>query len=282
MSGRAYGKPGERTLQRQATIGGPPWALPVTLLAAAAVAQAAGVAALVVAAPDLARGVVYGPAQLGAAHLLGLAFLTVAIVAALLQLVPVLLRTHLSTTRRAAVTGAALVAGSWVLAAGLWADAPRAVEVGGTLVVAAGAVVVADLAAAVLRARRKGSLGAVGAGVAAAGGWLAVVIVLGALMAANRVHPFLGVDRLRLVAAHAAVALLGWVGGTVLAMSARLAPMFALSHGYRRGPGTAALVAWHASVPPIALGLLTGIAPLAAAGGAVLLLACGLAAWFVA
>ena len=70
--------PGRRATERQATVGGPPWALPVSLLAAAAVAQVAGAAGLAAAAPDLARGIAYGPAQLGAVHLLGLAFLTVA------------------------------------------------------------------------------------------------------------------------------------------------------------------------------------------------------------
>jgi len=275
-------EPGARTVQRTATVGGPPWQLPVALLCAAAIAQVAGAGALLVAAPELAASVAYGPAQLGAAHLLGLAFLTVAIFGALLQLVPVLLRRPLGTPVRWAAAGASLAGGSWALAIGLWTDRGAAIATGGTLVVLGGAIVVGDLAVALAGAAREGNLGASGAGIAAAAVWLAVVMALGALMAANRVDPFLDVDRLRLIGAHSAVALVGWIGGTILAVAQRLAPMFALSHGYRRGPGIAALVLWHASVAPIAIGLGLGIAPLAAAGAICLLCACALAGWFTA
>ena len=274
--------PGSRTTERRATVGGPPWPLPVALLAAAALAQVAGTVALAAAAPDLARGLGYGPAQLGAVHLFGLAFLSVAITGSLLQLVPVLLRQPLGTPVRCAVAGAALAAGSWTLAGGLWSGREAVIATGGALVVVGGGLLVADLALALARAARAGTLGAPGAGIAAAGFWFAVVLALGALMAANRVHPFLEVNRMQMIAAHAAVAVVGWIGGTILSIALRLAPMFALAHGYRRGPGTAALVIWHASVAPIGIGLGLGIAPVAAAGGALLLCACGLAGWFVA
>ena len=272
--------PGRRTAERQDTVGGPPWQLPVAMLAAASLAQVAGAAALVAAAPDLARGLYYGPAQIGAVHLVGLAFLTVAIAGSLLQLVPVLLRRRLGGTVRSAVSGAALTAGAWSLALGLWSGREAAVGAGGALLVAGGAILVADLLLAAVGAARGGTLGPSGAGVIASALWFAVVLSMGALMAADRVHPFLEVDRIRLIAAHAAVAVIGWIGGTIVAMALRLAPMFALSHGYRRGTGVAALVAWHGAVAPIALGLGLGIAPLAAAGGLLLLVACGLALAF--
>lgn len=272
--------PGRRTLHRQATVGGPPWWIPVSLLGAALVAQVAGLVALTAAAGDLADGTWYGPAQLAAAHLIGLAFLSVAIVAALLQLVPVVLRTPLSTPRRAGASGAALAVGAWGLAIGLWADREPVVAVGGALTVLGGAVVLADLALALVRARRAAPLGAPGIGLALAGTWFAVVLVLGATMAENRRHEMLHVDRAHLIGAHGAIAVLGWVGGTILAVSLRLAPMFALSHGYARRPGAAAVGVWHAAVPLVALGFLTGTAAPAAAGGALLLVACGLAGWF--
>ncbi|MGD9696194.1 MAG: hypothetical protein AB7V42_11100 [Thermoleophilia bacterium] len=282
MSGRPRcGTPGRRTTERQATVGGPPWPLPVSLLATAAVAQIAGASALVVAAPDLARGVYYGPAQLGAVHLVGVAFLTVAIVAALLQLVPVLLRTPVGRPVRTGIAAGALAAGSWGLAIGLWLARDGLIATGGTLLVLGGAVIVGDLTAALARAGRAGTLSASGAGLAASTVWLALVLGLGGLMAANRIDPFLEVDRLRLMAAHAAIAIVGWIGGTIIAIALRLAPMFALSHGYRRGPGVVALVLWHASVAPIAIGLGLGRPELAAAGGALLLGACLAACWFV-
>jgi hypothetical protein len=272
--------PGRRTLHRQATVGGPPWPLPVALLLSAALAYVAGACALLVAAPDLARGVYYGPAQLGAVHLLALGFLTVTITGALLQLVPVLLRTALGTTARAAVAGGLLAAGAWALALGLWADVTVAVAAGGTALVAGGALLLGDLAAALLRARRAGTLGAPGAGIALCGAWFALVLVLGAAMAADHAHPYLEGDRLRLIAAHGVVGALGWIGGAILAVALRLAPMFALSHGYARRPGIAALAVWHLSVPVIAVGLYGGHDAVARAGGVLLLGACGLALWF--
>lgn len=271
MTERRYGAPGARSVERRATVGGPPWQLPVAVLLAAAVAQVAGMAALALAAPDLASGAAYGPAQLGAAHLLGLAFLTVAILGALLQLVPVLFRRVLMPAGAAAATASALTAGSWALALGLWRGWTPGIAAGGALVVAALLALAAALAAVLVRAARAGTAGAPGAGMAPATVWLATVAVMGGVMAANRVEPFLEVDRLRLIGAHAVVALVGWIGGTIVAMALRLAPMFALSHGYPRRPGTVALVLWHASVPPLAIGVLTGAAPLAVAGGVLLL-----------
>ena len=126
-------------------------------------------------------------------------------------------------------------------------------------------------------AARAARSGPSGAGIASAGLWFAVVLALGALMAANRVHPFLEVNRMRLIAAHGAVAIVGWIGGTIVAMALRLAPMFALAHGYRRGPGSrrSSPGTRRSSRSPSASG--SGIAALAAAGGALLLGACGLA-----
>lgn len=261
-------------------MGGPPWQLPVAMLLAAAVAQVAGAVALVAAAPDLARGVSYGPAQLGAVHLVGLAFLTVAIAGALQQLVPVLMRRRVGGTARSAVSAVALTAGAWSLSLGLWSGRETAIGAGGALLVAGGAILVADLVLAAVGAARGGTLGPSGAGVLASALWLAMVLAMGAVMAANRIHPFLEVNRMRLVGAHAAVAVIGWIGGTIVAMALRLAPMFALAHGYRRGAGVAALAAWHASVAPIALGLGLGITALAVVGGVLLLTACGLALAF--
>lgn len=266
--------PGRRAAERMATVGGPPWTLPVSLLSVASAAQVVGTFALLASASALAAGAYYGPRQLLAVHLLGLAFLTAAICGALLQLVPVIMRTSLGTPARGAVAAAAVAGGSWALAVGLWADRPVAVATGGTLVVAGGAVLLVDLARAVASARRAGTLGAAGWGIATAGVWFGVVLALGAVMAANIVSPFLGADRVHLLVAHAAVAIVGWIGGTIVAVGVKLVPMFALAHGYRRGPGTVSMIAWHASVVPITLGLGLEIAPLAAAGGLVLLGAC--------
>jgi hypothetical protein len=274
--------PGARTLERRRTVGGPPWQLPVALLVLAVLAHLAGVAGLLLAADDLAAGLLYGPAQLGVAHLEGLGLLTVAIVGALFQLVPVILRQQVAGPRMGAVLGGGLVAGSWSLAAGLWSNHDAATALGGTLLVAAGAGIVALLVHALARAFRGGTFGPAGAGIALATWWLSVVLALGAVMAANRVHPFLEVDRLRLIGAHGTIAMLGWVGGAVIAVSMRLAPMFTLAHGAPSRPAVVALALWHLGVAQAAAGIGLHLDPLAALGGASLLAAVAAEAVFVA
>lgn len=276
-----YRIPGARTVGRRSAIGGPPWQIPVTMIGLAAIAQVAGAAGLVISAGDLARGIFFGPMQLGVAHLYGLGFMTVAIIGALLQLVPVLLRRALCGPAMAWVIGLGIMLGGWMLAGGLWADSGWAAAAGGSLLVVAGATFLTYLAAAVVGARRAGTLGTSGAGIACAGAWFALVLLLGALMATNRIHPIPGVDRLRLIEVHAIVAIVGWIGGSIVALTLRLAPMFALSHGYRRGPGTAALVLWNVATLVAAIGVGIGSAPLAALGAVILLGACVLAGVFV-
>lgn len=274
-------RPGARTLERQATVGGPPWQIPVTLIALGVLAQLTAAAGLVTVARDLADGIFYGPTQLGVVHLYGLGFLTVTIFGALLQLVPVVVRQQICAPWVAATLGGALAAGAWLLAGGLWSSVAWPTSWGGGLLVVAGSVFLGFLARALWRAGRTGTLGAPGVGIALAGTWFAIVLVLGAVLAANTVHPFLEINILQFIGAHAAVAIVGWIGGTILAMSLRLAPMFLLSHGYWRAPGIAALVLWNLAVPAIALGIGMGSSPLALAGGAVLLMACAAALSFL-
>jgi hypothetical protein len=263
-------------------VGGPPWQIPVALLALGVLAQLTAAAGLVTIARDLARGIFDGPTQLAVVHLYGLGFLTLTIVGALLQLVPVVVRQQICGPRVAATIGAAIAMGAWLLAGGLWSGAAWPTSLGGSLLVVGGGAFSGYLARALWRAGRAGTLGAPGIGIALSGLWFAVVLVLGAVLAGNTVHSFLQINLPQFIGAHAAVAIVGWIGGTILAMSLRLAPMFVLAHGYSRKPGTMALVLWNLSVPPIALGIGIGSAPLALAGGVVLLAACATAATFLA
>jgi hypothetical protein len=273
--------PGRRTAERLGTVGGPPWQLPAGLLTAAAAAQVAGTLLLIRVAGDLADGRFYGPSQLAAVHLLGLAFLSVAIIGALLQLVPVVLRQQVATPATATAVGVVFAGGAWALSAGFLLERDLAVATGGTLIVAAGGALVVLLARVLRAATRDRTLGAPGVALAASTAWFALVLAMGGLMAANFVSPFLSVDRLHLIASHATVALLGWVGGTILAVSLKLAPMFALAHGRHPRLGPVAVTLWHIGVAPLALGLLLGNATVAAAGTVVVAIACVIAGAFV-
>lgn len=268
-------------MERRATVGGPPWQLPVGVLAVAAAGQVAGLLALAVAAPDLAAHRWYGGAQLASAHLLGLGFLTLAILGALMQLVPVLLRRVLGPPVWTGAAAGTVGLGAWVMAAGLWTGANGAIAAGGSMVMLGLGAVLVIMVRVLVGARRDGTLGLPGAGLALATGWLAVVVVLGAMLVDNRVRPVAGFAHTQLLTAHTTVALAGWVGGTILAMALRLAPMFALSHGYRTAPGTAAVAVWHTAVALLALGFGTGVTPITVLGGVVMLVACGPAGWFV-
>jgi hypothetical protein len=241
----------------------------------------AGSLLLMRVAGDLADGRFYGPSQLAGVHLLGLAFLSVAILGALLQLVPVVLRQQVATPATATAVGVVFAGGSWALAGGFLLERELAVATGGTLIVVAGGALVVLLARVLRGAVRGGTLGAPGAALAAATAWFALVLAMGGLMAANFVSPFLSVDRMNLIAAHASVALLGWIGGTILAVSLKLAPMFALAHGRHPRLGPVAVVLWHIGVAPLALGLLLGHSGIAAAGTVLLAAACVVAGAFV-
>ncbi len=261
-------------------MGGPPWWVPVSLLLAAVMAYVAGLALLVHAAPTLADGSGYGSDQLGAVHLVGLAFLSVAITGSMMQLVPVLLRVRVAHPAVAGTAALLLAGGAWLLAIGLWRDVPTVTAAGGSLAVVGGLAVCAAVLLAVLRAWRAGNLVPAGVGMALSTGWFAVVLVLGGLMAENRHQLFLGVDRLRLIELHGVVAVVGWIGGMILALSLTLAPMFSLAHGYRKGPGHLAMGAWHLGVLLIVAGLALDAAPAALAGAVVSITATGLALQF--
>lgn len=250
------------------------------MLTIAIVAYVFGTVLLMVAAPDLAAGTAYGPVQLGAVHLLGLAFVSVAIAGALMQLVPVILRTRVAPPWIAATSGIALIAGAWGLALGLWQGIPALTALGGSLAVLGGLVISVGVLLSVARAWRAGTLAPAGIGIAAATAWFIVVLALGGAMAGNRAHPFITMDLLRLIEVHGVIALAGWIGGSIMALSLNLAPMFSLAHGYSRTPGYAALIAWHGGTALVVAGLLWQVTSLALAGVVVMITGGALAVAF--
>jgi hypothetical protein len=238
------------------------------LLSLASLAWLAGCVALVAAAGDLARGIWYTPELLAAAHLIGLGFLTTAIAGALLHLAP-----NMSVRRPPGgpLPGLLIWAGALVLAGGLWRDLPAAEAAGGTLLAVGIGWLLAGVVA-IWRGRR-GSWPEPLAGLVVASAWLAAVLVLGLLMIAERRWGFLGLDRTRLIGAHATMATLGWVGGLILAMTTRMAPMMLIAPARRLGVARAALGVWHCGVAALTGAVVTGTRALALAGAAALALA---------
>jgi hypothetical protein len=233
---------------------------PIVLLTAAAVAWLAGSLALATAAPDLARGVWYTPAALAATHLVALGMLTTAIAGALLHLGPTM---SLGRMVGGAWAGGLVWLGAAALAAGLAGGWTAAEAIGGALLTAGGLTLVAGVGR--LWAARRGTWPEALAGCLAASGWLVLVLAAGVLAVLNR-HLALGIERPRLIEAHAVMGGLGWVGGTVLAVAGRLGPMMLIAPVRRTWPVRAALAAWHPGVALLAAGALTASRPLAAVG----------------
>ena len=238
------------------------------LLSLASLAWLAGCAALVPAAGDLARGIWYTPELLAAAHLIGLGFLTTAIAGALLHLAP-----NMSVRRPpgGALPGLLIWAGALVLAGGLWRGLPAAEAAGGTLLAAGIGWLLVGVAA--IWHGRRGSWPEPLVGLVLASAWLAAVLVLGLLMIAERRWGFLGVDRTRLIGAHATMATLGWAGGLILAMATRMAPMLLIAPARRLGVARAALGVWHCGVVALTAAVITGTRAPALSGAAALALA---------
>lgn len=257
------------------SIGGPPWQLPAMLLLGAAFSQLVASVVLASAAGDLARGLFLGPQELELVHLYGLATLSVAIFAVLLQLVPVILRQRVPLERVAGVAAAGVLVGAWLMALALGRNDTEYAAAGGALFGVGGVILIALVGMALVRAAGARNLGDTGIGLAAALVWFAVVIVLGGSLLDNLRAPLLGTLTLRVLAAHALIAGLGWIGGAIVAVVLRLGPMLALAHGHSQRPGRIALVAWHLGVLGIAAGLIAGSRSVVVAGALALAVAVG-------
>ncbi|MFT5679884.1 MAG: hypothetical protein ACI8RZ_000789 [Myxococcota bacterium] len=205
----------------------------------------------------------YGsPRLLVAVHLLTLGTLALSIVGFGWQLVPVVTAEAPPEWWSALGTGVSgvLIAGVAILCAGmLWLPGPLA-GVGGALVIG-GLLVRALLVGAVL-------IGATGR--RASRGWLLGAevsllagIALGGMLLAGRMgHPILD-NPITGIGWHAALLLLGWVGGWIGGIAPVLLPMFAVSTPPRPALLATAGVLWFA-------GLWTGVTGLWAVGAALL------------
>ena len=105
-------------------------------------------------------------------------------------------------------------------------------------------------------------------------GGLALTTVFGLALAANRVWPFLPGELFPTLHAHVHLALLGWVAPMILAVAARVYPMFFLAPAPRRWHSFLQLWGLAAGVPAVVLGLL-GVPGLLVAGALAVAAAAG-------
>lgn len=235
--------------------------------AAAALYLLAGTAGLIWIAPELAAGAYPSPHVAGITHLFTLGWLTTTIFGALYQLLPVALGAPVRSTRLGHAGFWAFAPGAGLFAAGV-ATGSMAVRHAGIALVATGIVLAAgNVVASLPRARVRD---VTWAAVATAISFLVSTLALGVILLHNLHTGFIAAARLRVLAVHLHVAIVGWALLMIVGVSHRLLPMFLLAHGADTRWTRRALVLVATGVLALAIGILVQVAPLAWLGAGLL------------
>ncbi len=190
--------------------------------------------ALVIVAPWM-QGHYFQPHLLGLTHLATLGWISMIMMGALYQLVPVVLETKLWSARLAQVTFWLFLPGAigvivhlWVYQTGpgLWGT--------GCLTFVAFALFAANLLATLAQVEK---WNITGIHILAALVAIVLAAALGIILAYNLWKPYLPGDHLHYLRAHAHLAFLGWVLLVVMGVAYKLIPMFSLAHDYSMTAG---------------------------------------------
>ena len=218
-------------------VDSPPFILPGGHFAAALVFWVLGGVGLVWAAPELASGLFPLPRVIAVTHLFTLGWITLSILGALYQFLPVALGVPIRSERVAHATFVLYAPGLAAFAAGLILSSSAAMVVGAVAFCTGLLLFVGNLSLTLARAPERGltwwSL-------ACALVSLVLTVVLGLMLVANLRTGFLGANRFLGVGVHMHVAIFGWVLMVVIGVAHRLLPMFLLSHGASEWPGRVA------------------------------------------
>jgi len=225
--------------------------LPLTYLLCAAGAFLLGAAGVVWLAPELS-GHYYHPRLLALTHTVTLGWITVAIMGASYQLIPVVLQRSIWSERLArwqlAVLGIAISGMVAHFLLGTWpglAGAAGLLAVGVALHLLNVGLSVRGLAQWTLTARlaRVGYAG------------LAATTLFGSILAVNHLRPLLPTALFPTLHAHVQLALLGWVAPMILGVAARVYPMFLLAPEPQPWVSRTQLCGVTAGVPSVVVGL---------------------------
>lgn len=198
------------------------------------------------------EGHFFQPHLLGLVHACVLGWLLPTAFGAMHQLVPVVFEVPVRSERVAWASFGLYVASVVVFVTQMWR-----LDVGPTLAIAGTGAAVAiwlyllNLAITLLKSTVRSVTGAY---VVSAFVYLALAVVIGALLAWNLASPYLPQNHLDVLRAHAHVAALGFFGFLVMGVGYRLMEMFLLSHGARERAGWVALYATHVAVIALAVG----------------------------
>ena len=264
--------------------GTPSMRLPGEHFAAALAFLAAGAAGLVWVAPELAAGLYLSPRVAGVTHAFTLGFLTMTIFGALYQLLPVALGVSIRSERWGHVSFWMFAPGVALFIAGVASSVAALRHAGAALLVAGTACLIVNVAGSLRRATQHD---VIRTAIAIALTFLAATLVLGLTLVVNLRSGFLAEHRVRVLAVHLHVALIGWVLVMIIGISQRLLPMFLLAHGVDARWTRRAIALAPSGVVALAAGLLCGFSSTHRSIQAVLtwtgvaLIAAGVAAFLV-
>jgi len=187
----------------------------------------AGSAGLVWIAPELAIGAYPSPHVAAVTHLFTLGWLTTTIFGALYQLLPVALGAPVRSVRMGHASFCAFAPGAGIFAAGVATNSTVLHHLGIGLVATGVVLAVVNFAISLRRATLRD---VTWAAVVVALGFLSIALVLGVVLLHNLRTGFLADARVRVLAVHLHMALVGWALVMMTGVSHRLLPMFLLSH----------------------------------------------------
>ncbi|MDE2485243.1 MAG: hypothetical protein KGL32_08390 [candidate division NC10 bacterium] len=164
--------------------------------------------------------------DLALTHLLTLGWITMTIMGASFQLVPVALETTLWSERLACWQYWIMLFGVALMVSHFWIGHHQGLAVGAGLVLVAVILFLINMGRTLWQLPR---WDIVGRHVAAALVYLASVAIMGNLMALDKIFDFLGGQVLRTIHAHIHLAGIGWVTMMIFGASYKLIPMFSLS-----------------------------------------------------
>lgn len=227
----------------------------------------AGAMGLVWIAPDLAAGLYLSPRVAGVTHLFTLGWITTTIFGALHQLLPVALGAPAGSGRLSHAGFWSFVPGVAIFAAGVATSRTLLYHAGLALVAVGMLLTVGNFGASLLRARDRGiTWTAIALGLA----FLTSVLGLGVILEHNLHTAFLGEARVRVLAIHLHIALVGWALLVIVGMAQRLMPMFLLAHGVDARWTRYSVFLLGSGVAVLASGLALRVAPVEWTGVALL------------
>ncbi|MBI2389820.1 MAG: hypothetical protein HYV09_09530 [Deltaproteobacteria bacterium] len=206
----------------------PPLEVPATFYAIIPLAMVTA-GALLLAEGGMLLASSWLPRTIALVHVMTLGVLAAAMLGSLYQMVPVVAGSPVPAIRLSHGVAGCLVVGAGALIFGLWSANARAIQLGAIALSIALIVFLVPMAVALTRASGGETL----LGMRIAVTCLAVLAALGVRLAWGHAGDMPS-SRQALLVAHVDLALVGWVGGLISAVSWQVVPMFYLTEAFPR------------------------------------------------